>query len=125
MLINAGCTHPIPLWLDRLNEGGRLVLPLTISTTPTLGVGVMVKIVRNGREFSAQIVTQLAIYSCASARDAQREPLLRTAMAGGTLMKTKSVRRDPHEQSDTCLLHGVDVCLSSTEIGGNRQLKLS
>jgi len=29
MLINAGVTHPHPLWLERLREGGRLVLPLT------------------------------------------------------------------------------------------------
>jgi protein-L-isoaspartate(D-aspartate) O-methyltransferase len=115
LLINAGVTHPIPLWLDRLNEGGRLVVPLTISTTPTLGVGVMVKIVRKGG-FSAQIITQVAIYSCASARDAQREPQLRVALASGTLMKMKSVRRDAHEQTDTCVLHGADVCLSGTEI---------
>ncbi len=119
MFINAGCTQPIPLWLDHLNEGGRLVVPLTIATTPALGVGVMVKIVRRGGDFSAQIVTQLAIYSCVSARDPQREPLLRAAMAGGALMKMKSVRRDAHEQSDTCVLHGADVCLSSAEIGGN------
>jgi protein-L-isoaspartate(D-aspartate) O-methyltransferase len=24
MLINAGMTHPLPLWLDRMREGGRL-----------------------------------------------------------------------------------------------------
>ena len=27
MLINAGVTHPHALWLERLREGGRLVLP--------------------------------------------------------------------------------------------------
>lgn len=30
MLINAGVTHPLPLWLDRLRVGGRLLLPITI-----------------------------------------------------------------------------------------------
>ena len=116
MLINAGVTHPLPLWLDRLREGGRLVVPLTMATTPRLGIGVMVKIVRERGGFSAQIVTSLAIYSCTSARDAQREPLLKAAMSGGALMKMKSVRRDAHEQSDTCVLHGADVCLSSADI---------
>ncbi|MGH9433070.1 MAG: hypothetical protein ACRD3T_16180 [Terriglobia bacterium] len=29
MLINAGVTHPHPLWLTRLSEGGRIVVPLT------------------------------------------------------------------------------------------------
>jgi protein-L-isoaspartate(D-aspartate) O-methyltransferase len=116
LLINAGVTHPVPLWLDRLREGGRLVVPLTMANTPRVGIGVMVKIVREHGGFSAQIVTSLAIYSCTSARDAQREPLLKAAMAGGALMKMKSVRRDAHEQSDTCVLHCADVCLSSADI---------
>jgi protein-L-isoaspartate(D-aspartate) O-methyltransferase len=117
MLINAGMTHPSPLWLDRLRDGGRLVVPLTMATTATLGVGVMAKIVREGSGFSAQVVTPLAIYSCTGMRDAQREPLLRAAMTSGALMKMRSVRRDAHEQSDTCVVHGADVCLSSAGIG--------
>jgi protein-L-isoaspartate(D-aspartate) O-methyltransferase len=117
MLINAGVTHPLPLWLDHLRQGGRLAVPLTMATTPTLGIGVMTRVVRERSGFSIQIVTSLAIYSCTTARDPQREPLLRTAMTTGALMKMKSVRRDPHEQSTTCLIHGDDVCLSSTEVG--------
>jgi len=116
MLINAGTTHPLPLWLDRLREGGRLVVPLTLAMAPTRGAGVMAKIVRQGSGFTAQVVTAVGIYSCASARDAQREPLIRAAITSGALMKMKSVRRDTHEQSDTCVLHGADVCLSSAEI---------
>src|ERR1700683_4033645 len=34
MLINAGMIHPHLLWLDRLNEHGRLVVPLTMAATP-------------------------------------------------------------------------------------------
>lgn len=116
MLINAGVTHPIAPWLDRLRDGGRLVVPLTMSATPTLGVGVMTKIVRRASGFSAEIVTSLAIYSCTSARDARREPLLKTAMTTGSLMKMKSVRRDAHERTDACVVHGADVCLSSAAI---------
>ncbi len=116
MLINAGVTHPRPLWLDRLREGGRLIVPLTMTTTATLGIGVMAKIIREGSGFSAQVVTPLAIYSGTGMRDAQREPLLKTALQSGALMRMKSVRRDAHEQSDTCVVHGADVCLSSAEI---------
>jgi protein-L-isoaspartate(D-aspartate) O-methyltransferase len=117
ILINAGVTHPSPLWLDRLRERGRLVLPLTMATNPTIGIGVMVKMVRQHEQFSAEIVTSLAIYSCTSARDPQLEPLLRSTMTGGTLLKMKSVRRDVHEQSPTCLMHSTNVCLSSVEVG--------
>jgi protein-L-isoaspartate(D-aspartate) O-methyltransferase len=116
MLINAGVTHPSPLWLDRLSNGGRLVVPLTMAMTPTLGVGFMTKIVRRDGGFSAEIVTSIAIYSCTSVRDAQREPLLKAAMMSGGLTKMKSVRRDAHERTDECVVHGTDVCLSSAAI---------
>lgn len=118
ILVNAGVTHPLPMWLDRLREGGRLVLPLTMALSPgrPVGAGVMIKIIREGQLLSAQIVTSVAIYSCTSARDPQREPLLKTAMTTGALLQMKSFRRDQHEQSDTCLVHGPDVCLSKAEI---------
>jgi protein-L-isoaspartate(D-aspartate) O-methyltransferase len=115
MLINAGVTHPHPAWLEGLREGGRMVLPLTVAMGATLGKGMIAKIKRERGGFSACIVTFVMIYSCASVRDPQREPLLGKAMATGTLMKMKSVRRDAHEPAETCLLHGSDVCLSAAE----------
>jgi protein-L-isoaspartate(D-aspartate) O-methyltransferase len=120
MLINAGVTHPIPLWLDRLRDGGRMAVPLTMAITRTLGIGVMTKIVRERRGLSAQMVTSVAIYSCKNVRDAQREPLLKSAMTSGVLMDLKSVRRDAHERVDTCVIHGHDVCLSSGELSSSR-----
>jgi protein-L-isoaspartate(D-aspartate) O-methyltransferase len=117
VLINAGVTHPIPLWLDRLCNGGRMVVPLTMATTPTLGIGVMTKIVRERGGLSAQMVTSVAIYSCRNVRDTQREPLLKAAMTSGALMNLKSVRRDAHEEAETCVIHGRDVCLSNARIG--------
>jgi protein-L-isoaspartate(D-aspartate) O-methyltransferase len=116
MLINAGVTHPSPQWLDRLREGGRLVVPLTMAVSPTRGVGVMAKIIRERDQFSAQIVTPVAIYSCTSARDPEREPQLKVTMTNGALMKMKSLRRDLHEQTDTCLVHGPQVCISGMEL---------
>jgi len=115
MLINAGATHPLPLWLDRLNDGGRLVLPLTMAIGPLIGAGVMARITRADDRFSAEIVTQIAIYSCSSGRDPEREAQLKVALTKGALMKMKWVRRDPHEQTDSCLIHGAGVCVSSSE----------
>lgn len=115
ILVNAGVTHPNPLWLDRLTEGGRLVVPFTMATTAKLGVGMMIKIVRHGSQFSTELVSPLAIYSGASMRDPQLEPVMKAVMTKGGLMKVRSVRRDPHEQSDTCVVHRVDACLSSAE----------
>jgi hypothetical protein len=31
-------------------------------------------------------------------------------------MNLKSVRRDAHEQAETCVIHGRDVCLSSAKV---------
>jgi protein-L-isoaspartate(D-aspartate) O-methyltransferase len=118
MLINAGVTHPHPLWLNRLREGGRLVLPVTMATSATLGTGVMVRIVRQRGGFSAQVVTFVGIYSCTSVRDPELEPLVKKALTTGALLNLASARRDPHEPVDTCLLHGREVCLSSADPAG-------
>jgi protein-L-isoaspartate(D-aspartate) O-methyltransferase len=116
MLINAGVTHPLGLWLDRVVVGGRIVLPITMAMGPHLGKGVMLKLTRQADGYAAQLVTFVAIYSCTSMRDPQLEPLLGKALASGALLKVKSVRREPHEPDETCALHGTGVCLSLSEI---------
>ncbi len=112
MLINAGCTHPLPLWLDGLREGGRLLLPITMPMAPNLGKGIMLKVIRQVNGYAAQLVTFVAIYSATSGRDSAREAVVGKALATGALMKVKSVRREPHAADETCALHGDDVCLS-------------
>ena len=116
IFINAGVTHPHPQWLERLREGGRMILPLTIPMGLQIGKGVMTKIVRQTTGLSAQVVSFVAIYSCTSARDPQLEPLLTKAMTTGALFKMKSVRQDAHEAGDTCIVHGEAVCISSVDV---------
>ena len=117
MLVNAGVTHPLPLWLDRMNDGARLLLPLTMATTPTIGIGFMGKITRRGDSLVAAVETSLAIYSCTSARDPELESVLRTAITTGALAQLKSVIRQSHAKTGKCLVHSADVCLSSAEAG--------
>lgn len=120
MLINAGVTHPHPKWLERLNQGGNLVLPLTMATGmgmgANLGRGVMAKITRQARGFSARVVSVVTIYSCVGMRDAQLEQALGKAMATGNLFKLRSLRLDTHAPTDTCLVHCAYLCYSSEEI---------
>ena len=40
----------------------------------------------------------------------------RTALTTQALFKVRSFRREPHEQEETCLLHGKGVCFSSAEV---------
>ncbi|MGA2131191.1 MAG: methyltransferase domain-containing protein [Bryobacteraceae bacterium] len=113
MLINAGVTHPHALWLDRLREGGRLVVPITIAATPKIGQGVMARIVRQSSDFTAGIASVVAIYSAASLRDPELELPLRKAFTTGALLKMKSLRRDTHDADEACLYHTPGMCLSS------------
>ena len=52
ILVNCGVTHPQPIWLDRLREGGRLVVPFTAAMSLSIGQGVMFKIVRTGAAYA-------------------------------------------------------------------------
>lgn len=115
MLINCGVTHPQAIWLDRLQEGGRLVVPITVPMSATTGQGVMLKIVRSGGAYSTELVTALAIFSGGRLRDPELEHQILKGFKTGGLLKLKSVRRDAHDPGETCVVHGRDVCLSLLE----------
>lgn len=113
MLVNCGVTHPQAIWLNRLKDAGRLVLPITVAMNATIGQGLMFKFVRQGETYSAVIVSPVAIFSGASLRDREFEPLMAKAFSSGGLLRLKSVRRDTHTATDSCVLHGRDMCLST------------
>ena len=138
ILITAGVTHPHALWLERLREGGRLVLPLTIAVSPTIGPGVMLRCIRRRDGFAANLVSFVAIFNGVNLRDPELEAPLRVgipkAMGSGAMAKLRSLRRDAHERDDSCLVHGPGLCLSSraicepeldTSTLQNRQFKLA
>ena len=115
ILVNCGVTHPQTKWLERLREGGRLVVPFTMAVNATIGQGVMTKIVRSNNRFAAELVSPVAIFSGGSLRDASLEPQLLKGLTTGGLLKLRSVRRDAHEAGETCVVHTREVCLSLTE----------
>jgi protein-L-isoaspartate(D-aspartate) O-methyltransferase len=115
MLINAGMTHPLTMWLDRLREGGRMVVPLTTAGASGSGYGTMAKIVRSGDHFSAEAVGGVSIFSAIGLRDSSLEQAIETAIKAQTLSGMKSVRRDTHEAVETCILHTRGACISSAD----------
>lgn len=115
MFVNCGVTHPQTKWLERLREGGRLVVPFTMAVNATLGQGIMTKIVRSNGRYSAEMVSPVGIYSGGSLRDDALQPQLLKGLTTGGLLKLKSVRLDTHEMGDTCVVHGREVCLSLAE----------
>ena len=64
VLINAGVTHPLDVWLDALAPGGRLVLPIT-ATAPSMGpIGkgfmVLVTVTRGSQPYAVRMLTFVA-----------------------------------------------------------------
>ena len=62
--VNAGVTHPLERWLDRMRDGGRMVLPMTAqrSRTPARRgprwTGVVFLIRRRGEHFRARRISE-------------------------------------------------------------------
>jgi protein-L-isoaspartate(D-aspartate) O-methyltransferase len=116
IFVNAGVTHPLDAWLDALAPGGRLLLPLTVGLPGMgpLGKGVVVVIARtsDGAGFSAEVLSFVAIYSAIGLRDQGIEALLGQALRRTSFPNLTKLRRDPHDQSPDCWLHGQSFCLS-------------
>jgi protein-L-isoaspartate(D-aspartate) O-methyltransferase len=115
ILVNAGVTHPREAWLEALAPRGRLLLPLT-ATMPAMGAnlgkGVTVLVTRTNGEFSARPLSFVAIYSAIGLRDQEMNVRLGQALMRGPSPPLKRLRRDPHDQSAACWLHGAMWCFS-------------
>jgi len=115
ILINAGVTHPLNIWLDALADGGRIVLPLTVAMMGTIGKGLLVLATRHRDEalFDARVLGFVAIYSAVGIRDESIAQQLGMAMRKNPYPTLKRLRRDPHDEGAGCWLHNDRFCLSS------------
>ena len=109
LFINAGATHPLPVWLDALEPGGRLVLPLTNDNR----WGITVKVTRRTDAYDAVSLGQVGIYPCEGARDPAAAKALAKALKKGGADKVTTLRRDRHRKGESCWLHGRGWCLST------------
>jgi protein-L-isoaspartate(D-aspartate) O-methyltransferase len=119
ILINAGVTHPRESWLDNLQIGGNLVLPLTFEFgMPHVGKGMVLHVSRLESGYAAHFFpTPVVIYSCSSVRDPWLSSLLAKAFRSGNLNTVRSVRRDSHSIESSCWLHAPGFCLSTGQPG--------
>jgi protein-L-isoaspartate(D-aspartate) O-methyltransferase len=72
----AGMTHPGALWLDRLREGGRLLMALTAADR----WGFFLCATRRGRSFEAASFGGVGVFPCIGARDADAAERLQKAL---------------------------------------------
>lgn len=111
IVINAGATHPTPMWLAALAPGGRMLLPLT--TDGWNGAVFRIERLAEQDRYGATAVSGVSIYPCAGARSIKAERLLARALAQGGQRFVRSLRLDAHAHDSTCWLHGEGYCLST------------
>jgi protein-L-isoaspartate(D-aspartate) O-methyltransferase len=117
ILVNAGATHPRSIWLDSLRQGGRMILPLTITDdTDRGGRGHVLKITRQPAGFTASFISGVGIFPCIGGRDDELNQQLKEAFKRGDAKSVQSLRLEGHESTDSCWLHNRDFCLSKFSI---------
>src|SRR5262245_35431673 len=87
VLVNAGVTHPLDVWLDALAPHGRIVVPMT-SMMPAMGTrlgkGLVWALTKEETgAFAARNIGLVAIYSAVGVRDAALNEKLGKAMMSG------------------------------------------
>jgi len=118
VIVHAGVTHPLDVWLDALRPDGRLILPLTTtmgSMAPTIGKGLLFLVTNTVDGLAARVLSVIAIYSAVGVRDEAVGARFTAAMTKMPLawQGIRRLRRDPHDASTGCWLHTASFCLSS------------
>lgn len=117
ILVNAGTTHPQPIWLDSLELGARLLLMLTVSDNESgHGAGGVLKVRRQDGGFVAHFISRVGVFPCIGARDSNLNERLKEAFKRGNRKSVQSLRRDAHEPADTCWFHAENFCLSKLAV---------
>jgi protein-L-isoaspartate(D-aspartate) O-methyltransferase len=118
--VNAGVTRPADIWLDRLAEGGRLILPLTsnkgfMHSDPPVPIsrrGAFFRIERRTSEFYATWISPVAIIPCESGRDEISEAALAEAFVTGGWKDVTRLWRHIDIPKDRCWLRAPGWCLA-------------
>jgi len=112
--VNAGCTRPAENWLDRLADGGRLILPMTSdqgfksakSLERMASAGAVFRIERRGKDYLAYWISPVAIFPCAGSRDEASERALAEAFAKEGWQKVTRLYRDQEIPEERCWVRG-------------------
>ncbi len=117
--VNAGATRPADAWLDRLAEGGRLLVPLT--TAEGFGLaddgnfatrGAVFLIDRRGETFGAKWISPVAVFPCAGARDKASEQALARALRTGRWGEVTRLYRQDDIPDERAFLKARGWCLA-------------
>jgi protein-L-isoaspartate(D-aspartate) O-methyltransferase len=106
--VNAGATRPAVVWLDRLKESGRLILPLTASGFPNTDFrqGAVFRIARQGEDFLAKRISAVGIFPCEGTRDPDSQAALAAAFAKGRVEEVRRLYRRDDVPDEDCWVRG-------------------
>jgi protein-L-isoaspartate(D-aspartate) O-methyltransferase len=119
--VNAGCTRPVESWLERLADGGRLILPMTpdqrfasksLERMDFERAGAVFRIERCGRDYLARWISAVAIFPCARNRDEASERALTDSFAKGGWQKVTRLYRNQEIPEERCWVRGSGWCLA-------------
>jgi protein-L-isoaspartate(D-aspartate) O-methyltransferase len=117
--VNAGCTRPAENWLDRLADGGRLILPMTsdkgfqaAAPERMASSGAVFRIERRGHDYFASWISAVAIFPCAGSRDEVSERALADAFEKGGWQKVTRLYRGEEIADERCWVRGPGWCLA-------------
>ena len=118
--VNAGATRPADMWLDRLKNGGRLILPLTTnqgfmgpeSPVPIERRGAVFRIERHGDDFSAKRISAVAIFPCEGMRDPDSEAALAAAFEKGDGSEVTRLYHHGDVPEEDCWLRAPGWCMA-------------
>ncbi len=110
--VNAGVTRPADGWLDRLKEGGRLVLPLTAIPVPgSFPFGSVFRIERKANEFEVRWVSPTAFIPCEGLREQASGEALDAAFRRGGAERVRRLVRTAKAPPDQTWMQGPDWAL--------------
>ncbi|HXM88418.1 MAG TPA: methyltransferase domain-containing protein [Candidatus Acidoferrum sp.] len=131
IFVNAGANYPAPIWLDAIPVKGRLMFPL-ISTgnirhpsvapwrarrSPSFhsfGMGGMMLLVsRNTSHLSVKVISSVGIFPCIGGIEREADKRAASSLERTDYDSITTLRRDPHNQDESCWLHGEDFCFST------------
>jgi protein-L-isoaspartate(D-aspartate) O-methyltransferase len=118
--VNAGVTKPLDIWLDHLNDNGRLVIPLSTDKgfhhdgppIPIQKRGAVFCIQRHGDDYTATRVSAVAIIPCEGGRDPASESALAAALEKGGVENVTRFYRHDTVPEENCWLRAPGWCLA-------------
>ena len=111
--VNAAATHPVRVWLDALNVGGRLLFPLQAERSS--GAMLLVTRPEHGDAWPARIFSGVVFIACEGAQDAHIARKLDAAFRRGGAGEVRSLRFGGPSASDW--LSGDGWALSTVPAG--------